>query len=112
MHRRVYDCARSCTICVDANLAEEDVAEMRRCIRLCLDCADVCIAAGRVVSRQTAYEPEPARVEWESCRQSCSTSPRNASATPSTMSTAGCALKAAAVARQPAPRCSTRSELF
>ena len=29
-----YDCARSCTICVDANLAEEDVAEMRRCIIL------------------------------------------------------------------------------
>ena len=68
-----YDCARSCTICVDANLAEEDVAEMRRCIRLCLDCADVCIATGRAVSRQTEYEPETARAEVESCRQSCST---------------------------------------
>ena len=68
-----YDCARSCTICVDADLAEEKVAEMRRCIRLCLDCADVCIATGRTVSRQTEYEPETARTKVESCRQSCST---------------------------------------
>ena len=68
-----YDSARSCTICVDANLAEEDVAEMRRCIRLCLDCADVCIATGSMVSRQTEYEAEPARAAVESCRQSCST---------------------------------------
>ena len=67
-----YDCARSCTICVDANLAEERVAEMRLCIRLCLDCADVCIATGRMVSRQTEYEPETARAEVQSCRQSCS----------------------------------------
>jgi hypothetical protein len=68
-----YDCARTCTICVDANLAEEGVAEMRRCIRLCLDCADVCIATGRAVSRQTEYVPETARTGVESCRQSCST---------------------------------------
>ena len=67
-----YDCARSCTICVDADLAEEDVTEMRRCIRLCLDCADACIATGRMVSRQTDYEPETARAQVESCRQSCS----------------------------------------
>src|SRR5262245_49738041 len=54
-----YDCARSCTICVDANLAEEDVAEMRRCIRLCLDCADLCIATGRMVSRQRNTNRRP-----------------------------------------------------
>jgi len=68
-----YDCACSCTICVDADLAEKQVADMRRCVRLCLDCADVCIATGRMVSRQTEYEPEAARVQVESCRQSCAT---------------------------------------
>ena len=68
-----YDCARSCTICVDADLAEGDVAEMRRCIRRCLDCADICIATGRIVSRQTEYEPETARAAVKSCRRSCST---------------------------------------
>ena len=68
-----FDCARSCTVCADADLAEEDVSEMRRCIRLCLDCADVCIATGQVVSRQTEYEPETSRAQVESCRRSCST---------------------------------------
>ena len=67
-----FDCALSCTMCADADLAEEDVAEMRRCMRLCLDCADVCDATGRVVSRQTHFEPETARAQVESCRRSCS----------------------------------------
>ena len=35
-------CQQSCTACADASLAEDDVEEMRRWIRLCLDCADVC----------------------------------------------------------------------
>jgi hypothetical protein len=67
-----FDCALSCTACADADLAEEDVSELRRCIRLCLDCADVCDATGRVVSRQTEYEPEASRAQVESCRHSCS----------------------------------------
>ncbi len=32
------ECAASCTSCADADLAEPDVQEMARCIRLCLDC--------------------------------------------------------------------------
>jgi hypothetical protein len=68
-----YDCAQSCTICADADLAEDDVADMRRCSRRCLDCADVCIATGRIVSRQTGYQPETARAAVEACRQFCST---------------------------------------
>jgi len=34
-------------------LAEDDVRAMARCIRLCLDCVDTCVAAGRILSRQT-----------------------------------------------------------
>jgi hypothetical protein len=67
-----FDCARSCTACADADLAEEDLPELRRCIRLCLDCADVCDATGRVLSRQTEYEPETSGAQVESCRRSCS----------------------------------------
>jgi hypothetical protein len=67
-----FDCARSCTACADADLAEKEVAELRRCIRLCLDCADICDATGRVVSRQTHFEPETSRAQVESCRRSCS----------------------------------------
>jgi hypothetical protein len=44
-------CVQSCTSCADADLVEEDVAEMRACIALCLDCADICDLVARVLSR-------------------------------------------------------------
>jgi hypothetical protein len=48
-----YSCAQTCTACADACLAEESVAELRRCIRLNLDCADLCAMIGRIVTRGT-----------------------------------------------------------
>jgi hypothetical protein len=48
------DCSAGCTACADASLSEPDVAEMRRVIRLCLDCADEGDAMRRIVTRQTA----------------------------------------------------------
>ena len=73
MHRRVLRLRSQLHDLRGRRPRRGDVAEMRRCIRLCLDCADVCIATGRMVSRQTEYEPETTRAEVESCRQSCST---------------------------------------
>src|SRR5947208_1760599 len=35
------DCTQTCTACADASLHEDDVKDMRRCIGLCSDCADV-----------------------------------------------------------------------
>lgn len=46
-------CAQTCTACADACLNEPDVAELTRCIRENLDCADICEATGRVLSRHT-----------------------------------------------------------
>ena len=37
-----YDCAQACTTCADACLNEQNVTELARCIRLDIDCADVC----------------------------------------------------------------------
>ena len=51
-----YDCAQTCTTCADACLGEDMVAGLVRCIRLNLDCADVCAATGRLLSRQTAAD--------------------------------------------------------
>jgi ferredoxin len=51
------DCAQACAADADADLAEQNLAEMVRCIRLCLDCTDVCTATLGVVTRQTAYDP-------------------------------------------------------
>ena len=64
-------CAQSCTACADADLAEDDVTEMRRCIRLCLDCADVCEATGRVLTRQTEFDAPTAKAQLQSCEEMC-----------------------------------------
>lgn len=50
------DAALTCTSCADACLAEEDVAQLRACIGLDNDCADVCAATARVLSRQARYD--------------------------------------------------------
>jgi hypothetical protein len=55
----------------DADLAEDDVREMLRCIRLCLDCADACDATGRIVTRQTAPDLRLIRAIVEACAVAC-----------------------------------------
>ena len=45
-----FECAQTCTACADACLAEDMVAELTQCIRLNLDCADLCETTGRVLS--------------------------------------------------------------
>jgi hypothetical protein len=65
------DCAQACAADADADLAEQNLAEMVRCIRLCLDCTDVCTATLGVVSRQTAYDPTIARPLLEACVATC-----------------------------------------
>ena len=47
------ECAQTCAACADACLGEQDRA-LARCIRINLDCADLCTAASRVLSRQLA----------------------------------------------------------
>lgn len=44
---------------------------LNRCIRLDLDCADICDATGRIVSRQTATEPQLVRAVLEACATAC-----------------------------------------
>jgi hypothetical protein len=65
------DCAQACTANADADLCDEDLASMIKCLRLCLDCADVCTATSRVTSRQTAYEKGFARPLLEACAGIC-----------------------------------------
>jgi hypothetical protein len=50
------DCAQACSVDTDANLGEQNVAEMVRCIRLCLNCADICAATAAVMSRPATAE--------------------------------------------------------
>jgi hypothetical protein len=61
----------SCTACADASVAEEGIANLRRCIRLCLDCADTCDATARVIARQTEYVGATSKAQVSSCRELC-----------------------------------------
>lgn len=49
-------CQVVCSTCADACLAENGVADLRTCIRTDLDCADVCAATARVLSRARASD--------------------------------------------------------
>lgn len=66
-----YECAHACTACADDCLSEDNVGQMAKCIRLNLDCADICQTTGRVVSRQTEYDAKLTRAIVEACVQSC-----------------------------------------
>jgi hypothetical protein len=65
------DCSAACTACADACLGEPDVAELVRCVRLNLDCADICEATGRVLSRQTEPDLAVIRAALEACVVVC-----------------------------------------
>jgi hypothetical protein len=47
-----FECAQSCTACADACLEEDDVSDLRRCIRVNLDCAGMCHQTGEMLSRR------------------------------------------------------------
>jgi Domain of Unknown Function (DUF326) len=67
-----YDCAQACTACADDCLSEQSVAELVKCIRLNEDCADICVVAGRVNSRQTEYDANVTRAIVQACAETCS----------------------------------------
>ena len=66
-----YDCAQACTSCADACIAEEMVLQLRQCIRLNLDCADVCAATATVASRRTGSNEEVIRRMLDACIVAC-----------------------------------------
>ena len=65
------DCVQACTADVDADLSEQNVAEMVTCIRLCLECTDICTATVGVISRPAAYDASVTRPLLEACVASC-----------------------------------------
>jgi hypothetical protein len=65
------DCVQACTADVDADLGEQDVSEMVKCIRLCLECADICAATVGVTSRLAEYDPKITKPLLEACVVAC-----------------------------------------
>jgi hypothetical protein len=68
-----FDCSQTCTACADACLSEDMVANLTKCIRSDLDCADICDTTGRVLSRHTGYDANLTRAVLESCVLACRT---------------------------------------
>ncbi len=65
------DCAQACTADTDADLGEQNLAEMVKCIRLCLDCTDICTATIGVISRLAEYDPGATGPLLEACAAIC-----------------------------------------
>ncbi|MEU2661366.1 four-helix bundle copper-binding protein [Micromonospora sp. DT46] len=64
-------CAQACTACADACLSEDMVAELTKCVRTNLDCADICTTTARVLSRHTGYDANITRTLLEACATAC-----------------------------------------
>ena len=67
----LHDCAQACIADNAADLSEQNVVEMVTCIRLCLDCVDVCTATAGVVSRLAEYDANVVRPLLEACVAIC-----------------------------------------
>lgn len=67
----VNDCAQACTSCADACLSEKSVADLTTCVRTNLDCADVCAATARVLSRHTGYDATIGKAMLAACVTVC-----------------------------------------
>lgn len=66
-----YECAQTCTACADACLAEDTDMQLTACIRTNLDCADICEATGRVLTRLARPAPALLRAQVSACMEAC-----------------------------------------
>jgi hypothetical protein len=64
-------CGEACTACADACLSEDTVADLTKCIRTNLDCADICGTTARVLSRHTGYDANLTRGLLDACATAC-----------------------------------------
>ena len=66
-----YECAQICTSCADACLSERDVDRLSACIRLDLDCAEICVVTGSLLSRIGLAGEELLRAQLRACQLAC-----------------------------------------
>jgi hypothetical protein len=67
----LIECSEACTACADACLSEGMVAELTKCIRTNMDCADICATTARVLSRHTGYDANISRTLLDACAMAC-----------------------------------------
>ncbi|WP_159942366.1 MULTISPECIES: four-helix bundle copper-binding protein [unclassified Nocardiopsis] len=64
-------CAQACALCADACMSERDAADLLRCVRADLDCADLCETTQRVLCRRTEGEDALVRALVKACAEAC-----------------------------------------
>jgi Domain of Unknown Function (DUF326) len=65
------DCALACGTDADADLSEPNLADMVECIRLCLDCADICAVTSAMLGRSAHWDRAVVRSLVEACAAIC-----------------------------------------
>jgi Domain of Unknown Function (DUF326) len=65
------DCAQACVTDIDADLSQPDLAEMVQCIRLCQNCADICVVTAQVLSRPANWDSRVVGPLVEACLSIC-----------------------------------------
>lgn len=65
------ECYQACTVCADACLGESKVAELVACIRLNLDCAEVCRTTGTLMTRPSHRDAPALRAQLQACAEIC-----------------------------------------
>lgn len=65
------ECAQTCTVCADACLSEANVQHMVTCIRLNLDCAEVCRVTGTLMTRPSHRDAPALRAQLQACIDTC-----------------------------------------
>ena len=67
-------CVQTCTTCANADLAEEDIDELRVCAARCITCADVCDVTARVLSRPAQWDQLIVHRLLQACIRACESS--------------------------------------
>jgi uncharacterized membrane protein len=67
------DCVQACVSDAEADLAEDHVDDLRKCIALCMNCADVCDATARVLARSGQWDQLVVDRLLQACVRICTT---------------------------------------
>lgn len=65
------ECTYTCTTCADACLEEDDPVAMRACIRLNLDCAEICSVTAKLIARPGEQDPKLLQAQLDACVTAC-----------------------------------------